>query len=214
MLKQGDVCPVCGANDRDRLVLFYIKRHMVSGPNAPDPSHPDRSFKVLHVAPEKGLSKYLMGLPQVNYIAGDIQPRRYYHLETVKLIDLLDIDAEDGEFDLVLCNHVLEHVPDDRKAMRELARVLSPQGRAILQVPISWKLQKTDEGDGSESPQERIRRFGQDDHLRLYSRTDYVSRLKEAGLDVELYDAFEEDEEAAAAEHINPFEYLHVCRRT
>lgn len=209
MYKPDDRCPVCHASDRDRLVKLYLDRE-VFGPGGPGHAP---GFAVLHLAPEKGLAKYLRARPGLAWSAGDIEPARYPHAPGIRRMDLLaGLPFPDGALDLVICNHVLEHIPDDRAAMREIARVLAPAGRALLQVPLSHVLEATREGDGSESEAERIRRYGQRDHVRIYARDDYPRRLREAGLAVELWDAFAADPAAAAALRLDPLERLHVCR--
>jgi ubiquinone/menaquinone biosynthesis C-methylase UbiE len=96
-------------------------------------------------------------------------------------IDITDIQLPENSFDIVYCSHVLEHVPDDRRAMREICRVLKPNGWAILMVPIT--AEKTVEDPSITDPHERLRLFGQDDHVRAYG-PDFVERLEEAGFDV------------------------------
>jgi SAM-dependent methyltransferase len=209
MYRADDRCPVCHASDRDRLIGLYLAREVFPGvvPGA------GKGFTVLHFAPEKGLSKLLRARPGIVYRAGDIEPGRYRHMGGVERIDLLEgIPAEAGSIDLLLCCHVLEHIPDDLAAMREIARVLSPRGRALLQVPLALGLDRTVEGDGTESAAEKIRRYGQRDHVRIYAADDYPRRLAQAGMRVELWNAFEADEAEAARLRLNPFERLHVCR--
>jgi SAM-dependent methyltransferase len=102
-------------------------------------------------------------------------------------IDISQINHPDNMFDALLCCHVLEHVPDDRQAIRELYRVLKPGGWAILQVPIDYGKVVTFEDNRITSPAEREKYFGQNDHLRLYGR-DYPQRLEKAGFKVECID--------------------------
>src|SRR5262249_29412610 len=102
-------------------------------------------------------------------------------------IDVTNLSFPDFHFDLILCNHVLEHVPDDRRAMSELRRVLKKNGRAILQVPISLSAAATDEAPSITSPAIRERRFGQFAHVRLYARHDYLERLRASGFSVSLH---------------------------
>lgn len=206
IFRAADRCPVCQMAARHRLILFYLDRHVL----APAEAGP---LRVYHMAPEKGLWRRLVADPRVRYRAGDIDPSLYPFVEATETADLMDLPLADGGIDLFLCSHVLEHVPDDAKAMREIARVLAPEGRAIVQVPLSLKLAETREGDGSESEAERIRRFGQHDHARLYAAEDYVQRWRRAGLEVERYDPFADDPDAAAAMRLDPFERLHVVRR-
>jgi SAM-dependent methyltransferase len=92
----------------------------------------------------------------------------------------------DQQFDLVIANHVLEHIPDDRKAMRELFRVLKNGGRAILQVPYSTTITSSIEDPAVTDPAERSKVFGQHDHVRIYALGDYVTRLSDTGFVVDV----------------------------
>lgn len=204
MTRPDDVCPICHANDRDRLVMHYLKSEWLAGRKRPS--------RVIHLAPEKGLSRLIQSWPDIHYVPGDIEPRRYRHLDDVKRVNLLDLPFTDGSVDLFLCNHVLEHIVDDLHAMRQIRRVLSPGGIAILQVPLAMGLARTREGDGSESPQDKIRLYGQKDHVRMYAAEDYRTRLETAGFDVERYRASERTPHAVIALSLNPRETLHVCR--
>lgn len=142
-----------------------------------------KDLRVLHVAPERCLRERLTILPNVKYTAGDkFTPGYDYPPGTIDL-DITAMPFADNSFDLILCSHVLEHVSDDRQAMRELYRVLAPGGTAILMVPVVMERPVTDEDPTVTDPQERIRRFGQFDHVRLYGR-DYADRLRGAGFDV------------------------------
>jgi ubiquinone/menaquinone biosynthesis C-methylase UbiE len=99
-------------------------------------------------------------------------------------MDINDMPFEDNSYDVVFCNHVLEHIPDDVHAMKEIFRVMKPGGWSILQVPQIYEMEKTDEDLTITDPKERERRFLQDDHFRLYGK-DYADRLKSAGFEVE-----------------------------
>jgi SAM-dependent methyltransferase len=136
-------------------------------------------MSILHVAPEPALRRRFCNIPDVSYVGGDLTaqfgPER---------IDVTRIEFDDASFDAVVCNHVLEHVPDDRLAMGELARVLRPGAWAILQVP-DVAAEFTDEDAAVTDPTERLSRFGQSDHVRRYG-WDYVDRLKDAGFFVEV----------------------------
>jgi SAM-dependent methyltransferase len=135
--------------------------------------------KFLHIAPEVCLSKKFRKIfPKNNYITADLEsPLADVHF------DVQDIPFPDGSFDVVFCNHVLEHVADDRRAMRELCRVTRRGGWGVLLVPHDPKRAETFEDDTITDPAERTRIFGQYDHRRVYGR-DYATRLREAGWDV------------------------------
>jgi SAM-dependent methyltransferase len=114
---------------------------------------------------------------------------------------------------VILCSHVLEHVPDDRRAMRELARVLKPDGWAFLQVPVNRRIARTIEDPQVTDPGERERRFGQSDHVRWYG-LDFPVRLAEAGLEVRVEPFAERlGPEAAGRYGLVPGEDLYLCRK-
>jgi SAM-dependent methyltransferase len=163
-------CWRCGALERDRLLwLFLDGRDDLTRPG----------MDVLHVAPERALQRRLRSLPESRYVSGDLDSP----LADV-LLDVTDIKFADASFDLVVCNHVLEHVPDDAAAMRELLRVLRPGGTAILLVPAEAG-EHTYEDPSITDPEERRRAFGQHDHVRTYG-WDYVDRLRDAGFAVDV----------------------------
>jgi ubiquinone/menaquinone biosynthesis C-methylase UbiE len=137
----------------------------------------------------------------------------YPYASNVIRADLTDISLQENSVDLVICNHVLEHVPDDALAMRELHRVLKPGGIAILQVPISTKLKLTDEDHRITSPEQREKRFGQYDHVRLYG-SDYTDRLVAAGFSVQTFDPLLTwGAQFIEANRLNPRERLFACRK-
>lgn len=141
---------------------------------------------MLHVAPEYTLSNRLQALSNLNYLSIDLSSRR-----AMQRMDLTALALDDASFDVILCSHVLEHIPDDRRAMRELHRVLRPGGWAILQVPLDPERAMTYEDASITDPERRLEHFGQEDHVRVYGR-DYPDRLREAGFTVD------EDDFAAA----------------
>jgi len=164
-VRQG-LCRKCGSTDRERLVYIYLKDQLQIFSNK------DKS--ILHIAPEWNLSKKIDKFGFKNYICGDLQPENYPNY--VQKINILDIPYGENTFDLIICNHVLEHIPNDFDAMEELYRVLKMGGQAILQVPISKNLLQTFEDFSVIDPQEREIVFGQCDHVRIYGQ-DYADRL-------------------------------------
>lgn len=152
-------------------------------------------LRVLHIAPELSLREALRGLPHVRYTGADIaSPIADEHW------DVTDIPHPDGSFDLILCNHVLEHVSDDIAAMRELRRILAPAGEAILMSPIARDRAETLHDPAAATPQQRQARFGQEDHVRLYG-ADYDDRLRSAGFDVEVVDVLAAHDDATIAHY-------------
>jgi SAM-dependent methyltransferase len=162
-------CPVCGSLERHRMIWLFLKRKTDLFTKLP--------AKALHIAPERALEIKFRKVFGAGYLTADLL------VGGVDLkMDICNIEFPDDTFDFILCSHVLEHVPDDRKAMREFRRVLSRRGVAILLVPIITD--KTFEDPTIEDPKERLRLFGQEDHVRSYG-TDYMDRLIEAGFRVE-----------------------------
>ena len=163
-------CPGCGSLERHRLVWRYLgSRTAVFS----------RPMRLLHVAPESALRRSLERVPTLHYVAADLESP----LADVR-VDLTSLPFADGAFDAILCSHVLEHIPDDRAAMRELRRILAPEGWAILVVPMDESRATTYEDPSITGPSARERAFGQSDHVRWYGR-DYPDRLRESGFSVE-----------------------------
>jgi SAM-dependent methyltransferase len=139
-------------------------------------------LKVLHFAPEFALQRRFRQCSNLDYISADLSEP-----EAMQKMDITAIPSANQTFDVILCSHVLEHIPDDRQAMRELHRVLKPGGWAILLVPIDMRREQTFEDPTVTDPQERLRLFEQTDHVRIYGR-DYVQRLEQAGFMVRQED--------------------------
>lgn len=163
-------CVWCGALERHRLLWLYLQRKT-------DIFLTENGKKMLHVAPERCLEARFRQALGKGYLTADL----FADGVDVKM-DICEINYPDNSFDVIYCSHVLEHVPDDRKAMREFQRVLNLKGWAILLVPIT--VQKTIEDASVSDPNERLRLFGQEDHIRRYG-ADYQDRLNEAGFEVE-----------------------------
>jgi SAM-dependent methyltransferase len=169
-LRDDAQCLHCGSLERDRLAWLFIRtRTDLFGP-AP--------HKLLHVAPERVLADRFRAHLGDGYLSADLCEGR-----AMVRMDVTDIGSPDGSFDALYCSHVLEHVDDDRRAMRELHRVLRPGGWAIVLVPVTDE--ETFEDPGITDPRERKKAFGQQDHVRRYG-PDVVDRLCEAGFTVEV----------------------------
>lgn len=168
--RENALCPNCLSLERHRLMYLFLKQktNFFSAP-----------LKVLHIAPEICFIKRFEKQENLDYVTADIESP----LAKIKM-DVHAIPFPDNHFNVVFCNHVLEHVQDDRQAMREMFRVLKPGGWGILQIPLFHPLpQKTFEDSSIRTPADREKAFGQRDHVRLYGR-DYTDRLKEAGFQV------------------------------
>lgn len=139
-------------------------------------------LKVLHFAPEQAFYKRFRKLKQLDYTTTDLLSP----LADVKA-DICNLPFEDDSFDVILCNHVLEHIPDDTQAMRELHRVLKPGGWGVFQIPQDLHREQTFEDNTITDKRERARIFGQYDHVRIYGR-DYFDKLRAVGFHVEEVD--------------------------
>jgi len=163
-------CPRCGAHDRERHLLLYLRSTGLLA---------DMENKsVMHFAPEKKLSSFIRSARPARYLPCDLFP----HGPEVERVDMLDMQFESGSFDVVIANHVLEHVDDDARALAEIHRVLKPGGVAILQTPYSRKLHHTWSDPGIDTPRARLHAYGQEDHVRLFGR-DIFERVVAAGFE-------------------------------
>ena len=176
---ENDYCPVCKSSYRTRIVKFYLDYIDAFGKN----------IRVLHIAPEAQIAYILSVKTNIEYIPGDIDPTPYSYYTKITYIDLLSMQFDNEYFDLVICNHVLEHIPDDKKAMKEIYRVMKYGGSAILQVPISYSIKSTIEDMTITSWEERLEKYGHKDHVRIYGR-DYFDRLRDTGFQVEIFNPF------------------------
>ncbi|MBE6501052.1 MAG: glycosyltransferase [Methanobrevibacter thaueri] len=174
-------CPNCLSHERHRALWLYFRQnnHILKNGN-----------RVLHFAPEEQFRK-LFSECDIEYHPVDVSDEKW-HIE--EIVDVQDIPYEDNYFDLIYCSHVLEHVPDDKKALSELYRVLKPGGTALILVPINGiafelphNYEKTLEDAKYNTPELREKHYGQFDHVRLYG-TDFKDRLMESGFDIKSDD--------------------------
>jgi SAM-dependent methyltransferase len=149
-------CPHCSSIDRERHLLLFLERLRIM--------QRFRGGAVLHMSPEYRLRGYVESHGLGAYVRGDLTPTA----EGVQQIDLQAIPYPDESFDLVICNHMLEHVADASLALREIHRVLKRGGRAICQTPYSPRLTRTFEDPNLQSPDDRLFFYGQEDHVRLF----------------------------------------------
>ena len=197
-------CPHCASHPRHRLLWLYFRLRWADLFHQP--------LRVLHFAPEHCLQQQFQRMNHLQYITVDLaEPGVSVHM------DMTHLSFPDASMDVILCSHVLEHIADDRLAMRECQRVLRPGGVAFMQIPQCNEMEKTYEDPSVTTPLERERHFGQWDHVRRYGR-DFSERLAEAGFDVtpELF-----GEELAASQGPEVLERfglwhdrIYVCRKS
>ncbi|WCO01066.1 class I SAM-dependent methyltransferase [Psychroserpens ponticola] len=159
--------------ERHRLLWLYLK-------NETDFFTAEK--KVLHFAPEQCFLKRFKKLKHIDYTTTDLESP----IADVKA-DICNLPFEDNSYDVILCNHVLEHIPDDTKAMQELFRVMKPGGYGVFQIPQDVSRAETFEDNTITDRKERAKIFGQYDHVRVYGR-DYFDKLRSIGFKVEEVD--------------------------
>jgi len=172
--RENVLCPYDLTLERHRLMWLYLKDH--------SDFFTKEDNKVLHIAPEQCFHKRFKNQKNLDYLTGDlVSPLADMHF------DLHEIPLEDNRFDVVFCNHVMEHVDDAIQCMSELHRVMKPGGWGIMQVPQDFTREKTYEDASITSPEEREKHFWQKDHVRLFGK-DYPEWLKKAGFKVTEFD--------------------------
>jgi SAM-dependent methyltransferase len=196
--RENALCPSCLSLERHRLMWLFLKEKT---------NFFSAQLKVLHVAPEHCFIDRFEALPNLDYITADIESP----LAKVKM-DVHSIPFPNNTFDVVFCNHVLEHVDDDILACAEFNRVLKPEGWGILQSPV-YDLEKTLEDETIQDPAERERIFGQRDHVRKFGK-DYAERLRKSGLQIEENKFVKElSSEVVKKYALAPEEVIFVCRK-
>ncbi|MEZ8003266.1 MAG: class I SAM-dependent methyltransferase [Patiriisocius sp.] len=172
-VRENVLAPGTLSLERHRLFWLYLKNETTFF-SAP--------LRVLHFAPEQAFVQKFKKQKNLTYTTTDLNSP----IADVKA-DICDLPFKDNSFDFIICNHVLEHIPDDTKAMQELYRVLAPSGTAVVQVPYDAKREITFEDNTITDQSERTRIFGQYDHLRVYGM-DYFKKLSSIGFDVNALD--------------------------
>lgn len=173
----GVQCPRCKSYERHRSQWMYYDRET-------DLLHPKRRLSVLHCAPEQLFFERFEADERVDYYPVDKWTGYTVCGKRMRdYVDLTELPYQDGQFDYILCNHVLEHIPNERQAMSEIRRTLKPDGTAFMNVPIDGTLDETLEEPAYNTDELRLKYYGQCDHVRKYGR-DYPERLKRAGFSV------------------------------
>ncbi len=192
------LCPVCSASDRDRLYAIFIDEYV--------PDIPIRNkIKVLDFSPSPAFSEFMRNILQFEYISADIE--KGYDI----VLDITDMKSiRDKSIDLLISSHILEHVNSDFSALNEIYRVLKTGGKAIIMSPVCTGADKIDEDFELKDTAERWRRFGQDDHIRLYNKPGFTSRIKASGFELEELDKEYFGEEKLTKLGINHKSVLYV----
>ena len=203
--RENALCPNCLSLERHRLLWLWLVRESDIGRGAM------ALPKMLHIAPEVALMrkfKKMYASTPDRYVTADLEsPLADMHF------DVQQIPLEAESFDAVICNHIMEHVEDDGKALRELYRIMRRGGWGVILSPVELEREKTFEDDTITDPAERTRIFGQYDHRRIYGR-DYAARLREAGFEVYDIDYKNELSKAEQELYALPADHLYiVCKQ-
>ena len=172
---QAYLCPSCDCSDRERLYALYLRAWL-------DQHKPNQV--IVDFAPSLAISIWLRTDKSVSYRSADL-----YRPRVDDKIDITNMPKyTDNSIDAFICSHVLEHIPNDRVAMSELYRILKSDGFGIITVPLIVGVDETNEDISIDSDALRWRYYGQDDHVRLYGKADFVKRLQDVGFKVEALD--------------------------
>ena len=200
-IRENVLAPGTLSLERHRLFWLYLE-------NETNFFKGTKKIKLLHFAPEQAFYNRFKKLKNLDYTTTDLNSP----LADVKA-DICDLPFKDNEFDYIFCNHVLEHIPDDTKAMQELYRVLTPGGIGIFQIPQELSRATTFEDDSITDPKERAKIFGQYDHVRIYGR-DYFDKLRSIGFEVSEVDYTNSLSEAEIDTYrLAKGEVIPVCRK-
>lgn len=199
-IRENVLAPGTLSLERHRLFWLYLQN---------ETDFFSRPQKVLHFAPEQAFWQRFKNLPHLEYMTTDLNSP----LAEVKA-DICNLPFESNHYDFIICNHVLEHIPDDTKAMQEIFRVLAPGGTAILQVPYDRNRAHTFEDDTITDPKKRTEIFGQYDHVRVYG-LDYFKKLNSIGFEVNPVDYTATlSEEEIERYRLPKGEWVPVCRKS
>jgi SAM-dependent methyltransferase len=196
----GNLCPRCRSLERHRLLWLFLQNRtdLFNG----------HEKTVLHIAPEPCFKGRIENLKNMHYIVSDLNSS-----DPGKQIDITAINLQDQSVDVIICSHVLEHITEDVKAMRELSRVLKNTGWAILNVPVDYNRTITYEDSTITSLASRRNHFGQEDHVRIYGR-DYPERLTNAGFSVDEIDFCKELGGEAESKHaLLKDDFIYFCKK-
>lgn len=171
-IRKNVMCLNCGSMERHRFLYYVYQKHIFNKLT--------ERISVLHTAPEKSIYKLFTDNNQINYVSIDLAPSRYPYAKNCKKMNVLDLQFDDNKFDFIISNHVVEHIEDEELFFKELTRVLKSDGKIILTAPYDNNLEKTFEDSSIVTPEDRLKYYGQEDHVRLYGR-DINERFKKYG---------------------------------
>lgn len=170
--RRAMLCMRCKSLERHRRTVLFLRQTSLYDAGR-------QRLRLLHVAPEPCLQALLRGIPNLEYVTGDL-----FATDVDVKLDLTAMPFPTGYFDVILCSHVLEHIPDDRQALKEIRRILNDDGWALINVPSDPARSATYEDKAIVTPEDRLRHFGQSDHVRVYASEDFVARVCAADLTV------------------------------
>jgi SAM-dependent methyltransferase len=197
------LCPHCYCNDRDRLMAYYFST-VFSKIDA------SKKYTFLDFAPGKSIDRYFRKFPFLHYRTADLM---------IDQVDDKGVNIEsmhlytDNQFDFFICSHVLEHVSNPDKALRELYRILKPNGQGVLLVPIVLGLEQTHEDPAHTTVAERWKNYGQDDHLRMFGKTDFMNRIRTAGFELDIFDVSALSQSDLARYGFSPSSTLYIAKK-
>jgi SAM-dependent methyltransferase len=196
-------CPVCGSSDRNRLYAIFLKKRFAEYLNK------NTKIKFLDIAPDINLSAWIKKNASIKYRSVDLSMPGVDDIADITNLNIYDT----GIFDIVLCSHVLEHIENDNKAISEIFRVLKPEGIAIVMAPILLTLKEDLENPDWKTESERWKHYGQNDHVRLYSKPGFVKKLVQAGFRVNQFGADYFGTEVFDRNAISPKSVLYVVEK-
>jgi len=178
--RKNAICPNCFSKDRERLLYLFLQ-------NLIDKKLISFSSKVIHFSPEMSLEKNFFRKYFSNYFTADIIKNK-----SDFTIDLQNFNLKEKNFDLVICNHVLEHIEDDTTALKNIYSIIKPGGMAILQVPLSTIIDVDFKKEGIISDSEKLNYYGQSDHVRIYSEKNFLKKITDTGFNLNINEMIRE----------------------
>jgi predicted SAM-dependent methyltransferase len=196
-------CPECGSLDRNRLYSIYLQKRFS------EMTSKGLSYKLLDIAPDKNLSNWIKKHHAIQYRSMDL-----YMDGVDDKVDITDMKIYNNDsFDIIICSHVLEHIIEDIKAMKEIYRILKVGGFAIVMVPILLTLKEDLENGEWTSVEDKWKYYAQDDHVRMYSKNGFITKLEQCGFKVNQYGKDYFGEEVFEKHGINKRSVLYIVEK-